>query len=76
MVSVFYDLEKAYDTTWKNGIMRDLHELGLRGRLPILLRTSLVVDVFASGWAQPYLMCLSKNRVSPRETFYMSPFLS
>jgi len=35
-VSVFSDLEKAYDTTWKNSILRDrdLHEAGIRGRLP------------------------------------------
>ena len=34
LVSVFFDLEKAYDTTWKYGIMKDLHGFGLRGRLP------------------------------------------
>ena len=34
-VGVFFDLEKAYDTTWKYGIMRDLHRAGLRGRLPM-----------------------------------------
>ena len=35
LVAVFFDLEKAYDTTWKYGIMNDLHEIGLKGRLPI-----------------------------------------
>ncbi|MCU7800748.1 MAG: reverse transcriptase-like protein [gamma proteobacterium symbiont of Lucinoma myriamae] len=34
VVAIFFDLEKAYDTTWKYGIMNDLHNLGLRGRLP------------------------------------------
>ena len=34
MVSVFFDLEKAYGTTWKYGIMKDLHGMDLRGRLP------------------------------------------
>jgi len=33
-VAIFFDLEKAYDTTWKCGIMRDLHRAGLRDRLP------------------------------------------
>jgi len=37
MVAVYFDLEKAYDTTWKYGIMRDLHEAGLRGRLPFFI---------------------------------------
>merc|ERR1712002_946204 len=34
MVAVFFDLEKAFDTTWKYGILRDLHKMGLRGYLP------------------------------------------
>ena len=36
-VAVFFDLEKAYDTTWKYGIMKDLHNAGLRGRLPLFI---------------------------------------
>ena len=31
VVPVFFDLEKAYDTTWRYGIMKDIHKLGLRG---------------------------------------------
>ena len=31
---LFFCLEKAYDTTWKYGIIKDLHDIGLRGRLP------------------------------------------
>ena len=34
MVAVFFDLEKAYDTTWKYGILKDLHDVGLRGNMP------------------------------------------
>ena len=33
VVAVFFDLEKAHDTTWKYGILRDLHEFGVKGRL-------------------------------------------
>ena len=40
-VAIFFDLEKAYDTTWKYGIMRDLHDAGLRGRLPIFISNFL-----------------------------------
>ena len=25
VTSIFFDLEKAYDTTWKFGILKDLH---------------------------------------------------
>jgi ribonuclease HI len=46
VVSVFFDLEKAYDTTWKYGILRDLHKLGLKGRMPIFIKNFLSDRVF------------------------------
>jgi len=41
VVAVFFDLEKAYDTTWKYGILRDLHNAGLRGRMPAFISNFL-----------------------------------
>ena len=41
MVSIFFDLEKAYDTTWKSGIMKDLHVMDLRGLLPLFIQNLL-----------------------------------
>ena len=41
LIAVFFDLEKAYDTTWKYGIMNDLQEIGLKGRLPIFVQNFL-----------------------------------
>ena len=38
---MFFDLEKAYDTTWRYGILRDLHDLGLKGRLPTFIESFL-----------------------------------
>lgn len=32
-LSVFFDLEKAYDTTWRYGIINDLYNFGIRGRM-------------------------------------------
>ena len=46
VVAVFFDLEKAYDTTWKYGILRDLHELGVKGRLANFLESFLVERSF------------------------------
>ena len=34
VVAIFIDLEKAYDTTWKHGILKDIHKIGLKGNLP------------------------------------------
>jgi len=45
-VSVFFDLEKAYDTTWKYGIMKDLHKAGLRGRMTAFIKGFLLNRVF------------------------------
>ena len=42
LIAVFFDLEKAYETTWKLGIMKDLHSLGLRGRLPNFIKSFLL----------------------------------
>ena len=36
-VGLFFDLEKAYETTWQYGIIRYLHKIGLRGRLPVFV---------------------------------------
>ncbi len=41
LVAVFFDLEKAYDTTWKYGIMKDLSDFGLKGRLPSFIENFL-----------------------------------
>ena len=32
-IGVFFDLEKAYDTTWRFGILKQLHKMGIRGRM-------------------------------------------
>ena len=34
VVALFFDLEKAYDTTWRYGILKDLQDANLKGQLP------------------------------------------
>ena len=46
LVAVFFDLQKAYDTTWKHGIINDLHNIGLRGCLPKFISNFLDDRVF------------------------------
>ena len=41
VVAIFFDLEKAYDTTWRYGILKDLHDCGLKGRLPSFIQSFL-----------------------------------
>ncbi|GFU13072.1 probable RNA-directed DNA polymerase from transposon X-element [Trichonephila clavipes] len=38
LVSIFFDIEKAYDRTWRYGILRTLFNFGLRGNLPTFIK--------------------------------------
>ena len=40
-VTVFFDMEKAYDTTWRYGILKILREIGFRGEMPIFIENFL-----------------------------------
>ena len=57
----FFDLEKAYDTTWKGGIMKDLHEMGLKGRLP------LFIDNFLKGRKFKVRLDNTHSSLNPQE---------
>ena len=46
MQSLYFYLEKAYDTVWKYGVIRDLHKVGLRGRMPMFIQNFLSNRVF------------------------------
>ena len=45
-VCVFFDLQKAYDTTWRYGILREIHQMGLRGHLAFFIQNFLRRRVF------------------------------
>ena len=45
-VSVFFDLEKAYDTTWRYGILQDLFSSGVRGRMLLTIKNFLSERTF------------------------------
>ena len=45
MTAIFFDIEKAYDTTWKYGIIKDLKNMGLKGRPPLFIKkTSWMIE--------------------------------
>jgi ribonuclease HI len=65
VLGVFFDLERAYDSTWRGCILQRLHALGFRGLLPafivnLLSHRSFVVKVggrfsrsFPQNWGVP-----------------------
>ncbi|GBM16126.1 putative RNA-directed DNA polymerase from transposon BS, partial [Araneus ventricosus] len=46
VVSIFFDIEKAYDRAWRHGILNDLHNMGFRGNLPIFIQNFLLKRTF------------------------------
>lgn len=40
-VTVFFDLEKVYDTAWHHGVLLNLYKLGIYGNLPIFIQLFL-----------------------------------
>ncbi|GBN69869.1 putative RNA-directed DNA polymerase from transposon BS [Araneus ventricosus] len=46
LVAIFFDIEKAYDRTWRYGILKDLYDLGLKGNLPIFIKNFLQLRKF------------------------------
>ena len=47
LIAIFFDIrhmayEKAYETTWRYGIMNDLHNIGLKSRLPNFIKAFLL----------------------------------
>lgn len=40
-IAIFFDIEKAYDTTWRHGILRKLYDCGIRGNMGVFLANFL-----------------------------------
>ena len=75
VVSVFFDLEKAYDTTWKYGIMKNLHEMDLRARLPLFIQNFLSERKFRVRVGTSLSDFYDQELEFLREAFYLSSFL-
>ena len=41
VVSIFFDLEKVYDTTWRYRILKDLYKTGIKGNLATSIKNFL-----------------------------------
>ena len=75
VVAVFVDLEKAYDTALRYGMMKDLHNIGSRGHL-----TDFILFVFKRSFlkfalALHYRISVIKNKVSHKDVFCQQLYL-
>ena len=71
LVAVFFDLQIAYDTTWKHGIQQDLHDMGLRGNSPIFIGNFLADRTF-----QVHLGTILSDKIFHQEGVPQGVFLS
>ena len=61
-VGLFFDLEKAYETSWQYGIVRDPYRIGLRDRLPIF-----VSEYLRDRWIQARIRTTLSYEFYPEE---------
>lgn len=47
LIAAFLDIEKAYDMTWRAGLLKKLYGIGLRGNLPIFIANIIQDRSFA-----------------------------
>ncbi|GBM48557.1 putative RNA-directed DNA polymerase from transposon X-element [Araneus ventricosus] len=50
LVSIFFDIEKAYDRTFRYGILKDLSDIGLKRNLSLFIKLSTDKNLPNSHW--------------------------
>jgi len=54
ILCVSFDMRKAYDTTWRFGILKALFDFGIRGKLPTIIRSFLTNRTFKTKIGTTY----------------------
>jgi hypothetical protein len=68
--AIFFDMEKAYDTTWKYDILQDLQNAGLGGACQRLSITSCRTVNTTSEWVPTSLTLTNKKWVFHKVAFF------
>ena len=71
---IFFDLEKAFDVTWKYGILKDLHNMGLRGHLPEFIESFLQNRTFQTKVGSSFSDWFTQEEGVPQGSI-LSPLL-
>ena len=65
-IAIFFDLERAYDMTWRGGILSDLYKIGMRGLLPKYIAAFLDKRFFKTKFAGAYSSRLEQENGVPQ----------
>ncbi|GFO28672.1 RNA-directed DNA polymerase from mobile element jockey [Plakobranchus ocellatus] len=69
VLAVFFDLEKAYDTTWRYRILKNLFDLDFRGRLPMIISNFLKDRHFGVKAEKAFSPSYHQKTVFPKAVF-------
>ena len=76
LYAVFFDMEKAYDTAWKYGILNTLEQYGVRGNLGLFIANFLSGRQFrVKGGNGLFGHFPPRTRSTPRQCSQLHPFL-
>ena len=76
LISNFFFFEKAYDTTWKHGILLGLYKTGLRGHLPMFICDFYLIVILKFVLGTYTVILTHRRQVSHRVVFFMSRYLA
>ena len=65
-MTVFFDLKKAYDSTWRGVLFRKLHSVGLGGALPTFIRSLFSDRLFSVHVGSTLSLTFSKVEGVPQ----------
>ena len=64
LFGIFFDIEKAYDTTWKFGILQSIHSYGIRGALAYFIGDFLKIVLSWWIWLIVNRQIFPKNKTA------------
>ncbi len=71
-VAAFVDLQGAFDSIWRKGLVYQLHQMGVRGRMLLYVnsyledrRSKMLVNTYTSDWIQSEIRVPQGSIISP-----------
>jgi hypothetical protein len=71
LVSIFFDLEKAYDTSWKYGILKDLKDAWLKGKHSFFISEFLNERHFKVRLCSTFTEDHQQEQGVPQEAYFL-----
>ena len=67
LVCVFFDMTKAYDTTWWRGILNVIYDIGIGGPMAFFIVIFCAADAFVHEWDESFWTPIRRMRESHKK---------